>query len=475
VTLECKCLARDLVAAVAFVPSAFSMIDLDALPSQGVDVCFIHPEVKAAYQRGIYLFAKSLTAATSRAGFGTTMLTDFAHPVGQEMRAAWLYGQIDKPPQQKIRALQMVPRYLLHKLGQVQGGEVLAFDALATLTEKTEYLRDVQRVLNYEGFYDLCRLPASKPVFGPIDIDFLRVPGCRVAFTTEPVAIRSSRKEVKIIQTVHDLIVLNEHVHDINVSKFRRRLDAALLNADGVLAVSEYTRQEILERYPQLNDRVRVVYQPIPAHDETVLESESVSARAEVLQRFGLVSGNFVFFVGAIELRKNIARLIKAYQASEAAREMPLVLAGSIDKDYLAAEGVLGYFVEGAPVSVKGPGVVKYLGRVTELEKLCLLREARLFAFPTITEGFGIPLLEAQSMGCPVLTTNASAIPEVVGNSAVLIQDPTDVDELTQAINGLVSDPIRCGQLRADGLVNSQRFSKARFAASVGELIRSVG
>lgn len=465
----------DLLATAVFVPSAFSMNDFDALPSIGVDVCFIHPEIKAAYQRGIYLYAKSLIAAAKRTGFSTTMLTDFAHPTDQEMRAAWLYGLINQPPQQKTRSLQMVPRYLLHKLGQVQGGESLAFDALATLTEKTEYLRDVQRILNYEGFYDLCRLPASKPVFDPIDVDFLRLAGCRVAFTTEPVAIRSARKKVKIIQTVHDLIVLNERVHDINVSKFRRRLDGALRNADAVLAVSEYTRQEILARYPQLSDRVRVVYQPIPAHDETVLLSESANARAEVLQHFGLASGNFVFYVGAIELRKNIARLIKAYQASEAAREMPLVLAGAIDKDYLAEEGVLGYFVDGAPVPVKGPGVVKYLGRVTELEKLCLLREARLFAFPTITEGFGIPLLEAQSMGCPVLTTNSSAIPEVVGDSAVLIQDPTDVDELTQAIDGVVSDPVRCAQLRADGLVNSQRFSKARFAESVGELIRSVG
>ncbi len=464
----------DPFAMVVFVPSAFPMIDFDALPSQGVDVCFIHPEVKAAYQRGIYLYAKSLTAAVRCAGFCTTMLTDFAHPAGNEMRAAWLYGLVDKPPKQKIRSLQMVPRYFLHKFGRVQGGEMLAFDASAPLTEKTAYLRNIQRVVNYEGFYDLCRLPASKSVFAPIDVDFLRGAGCPIAFTTEPVAIRSPRKEVKIIQTVHDLIVLNERVHDINVSKFRRRLDAAVLNADAVLAVSEYTRQEILERYPQLSDRVRVVYQPIPAHEETVRESESASARAEVLRHFDLASGNFVFYIGAIELRKNIARLIKAYQASEAAREMPLVLAGAIDQDYLAAEGVLGYFVDGAPVSVKGPGVVKYLGRVTELEKLCLLRDARLFAFPTITEGFGIPVLEAQSMGCPVLTTNASAIPEVVGSSAALIQDPTDVDELVQAINAVVTDPDRCAQLRADGLVNSQRFSKAHFAASVGELIRSV-
>jgi glycosyltransferase involved in cell wall biosynthesis len=451
------------------------MIDFDAVPSRGVDVCFIHPEVKATYQRGIYLYAKSLTAAVSRAGFRTTMLTDFVQPGGQALRADWLYGQIDKPPQRKTLALQMVPKYLQHKLGRVLSGETLAFDPSAPLTDKTSYLRNIQRVVNHEGFYDLCRLPASKAAFDPIDVSFLRESGCSIAFTTEPVAIRSLRKQVKIIQTVHDLIVLNESVHDINVNKFRRRLDGALRNADAVLAVSEYTRQEILERYPQLSDRVRVVYQPIPAHDETVLVSESATARAEVLQHFGLTSGNFVFYVGAIELRKNIARLIKAYQASEAAREMPLVLAGAIDEDYLAAEGVLGYFADGAPVSVKGPGVVKYLGRVTELEKLCLLREARLFAFPTITEGFGIPLLEAQSMGCPVLTTNSSAIPEVVGDSAVLIQDPTDVDELIHAIDGVVSDPVRCAQLRADGLVNSQRFSKTRFAASVSDLIRSVG
>lgn len=446
----------------------------DALLKTGVDVCFIHPEVKSTYQRGIYLYAKSLLAAAGQAGYKTTMLTDFARPTGG-WDVATLYSQINKPPQVKTRALQRLPMYLSHKFGAGFAKDTLPFDSSVPLTEKTEFLRSVQRLLNCDGFYDLCRLPPSKPMFfDPIDIGFLRGVGCSVAFTTEPVSVRSQRKRVKIIQTVHDLIVLNEQVHDINVGKFRRRLDAALRNADAVLAVSEYTRREILERYPQLHDRVRVVYQPIPAHEETVRASESEQVRAEVLSRFALTSDNFVFYVGAIELRKNVARLIKAYQASEAAREMPLVLAGSFDQEYLAAEGVLGYFVEGAPVSVKGPGTVKYLGRVTELEKLCLLREARLFAFPTITEGFGIPVLEAQSMGCPVLTTNASAIPEVVGSSAALIEDPTDVGELVQAINDVVTNPDRCAQLRSDGLINSQRFTKARFAANVGELIRSV-
>jgi glycosyltransferase involved in cell wall biosynthesis len=267
---------------------------------------------------------------------------------------------------------------------------------------------------------------------------------------------------------VHDLIVLNTTVHEANVEKFKRRLEGALFGADLIMAVSEYTKLEILDRYPEMEDRVRVVYQPIPANAQTVLESESSLARQAVLNRFELQSGEFVFYIGAIEERKNIARLIRAYLSSTLAKTIPLVLAGSVDSAYIESEGLSRYF------DSKNESGVRYIGRVTELEKLCLLREARLFAFPSITEGFGIPVLEAQSMRCAVLTTNASAIPEVVGDSAVLINDPTDVDELVHALESAVFDSDLNLRLKSAGFANSARFSKSTFSQQLGELIKLV-
>ncbi|MDE2000457.1 MAG: glycosyltransferase, partial [Burkholderiales bacterium] len=102
------------------------------------------------------------------------------------------------------------------------------------------------------------------------------------------------------------------------------------------------------------------------------------------------------------------------------------------------------------------------------------LREARLFAFPSLTEGFGIPVLEAQSMGCPVMTSNVSAIPEIVGSTAALINDPLNVDEIVSVLDATVADDYLCDQLRSDGLVNSQRFSKESFSHRLDDLIQSL-
>lgn len=274
-----------------------------------------------------------------------------------------------------------------------------------------------------------------------------------------------------IVQTVHDLIILNTSVHNLNVSKFRRRLEAALFNSDLIISVSEYTKGEIVERYPQVADRIRVVYQPVPAENRVLRESDQPEIRQSVLAKWGLASQGYLFYVGAIEERKNIARLIWAYQRSRASREMPLVLAGALEESYLRREGVWDLF---QPQARQSAGRVIYLGKVSELEKLCLLREAALFTFPSITEGFGIPLLEAQSMGCPVLTTNSSAIPEVVGDAAVLVRDPQDADEISAGIDSVVFNTELSRSLSAGGRSNSARFSKKNFARDVGRVLAEV-
>ncbi|HRH18768.1 MAG TPA: glycosyltransferase, partial [Aquabacterium sp.] len=155
---------------------------------------------------------------------------------------------------------------------------------------------------------------------------------------------------------------------------------------------------------------------------------------------------------------------------------LPLVLAGSVDHSYVASEGLGSLFFDerGVPTGDSKSGPVRYLGRVTELEKLCLLRTATCFAFPSITEGFGIPLLEAQSLGCPVLTTNSSAIPEVVGDTAILVDDPLSVDEIAVGLDDLVGDAELRARLSAAGLTNSLRFHKDRFADDIDRVIQSV-
>jgi glycosyltransferase involved in cell wall biosynthesis len=440
-------------------------------------VVFIHPEVRSTYQRGIYLYAKSLIAGVRAAGFGTAMLTDFTlHGSEPGARVRDLCQKIAKPPREKIRSLQMLPEFFRHMHDPDRGIEVFRTFHCMVFDEANDYLKDVQCLLNVERYYELCRLAASKPLLPAVDVDFVKRVNGKVAFTTAPVAIRSRTRAIKIVQTVHDLIVLNTDVHGTNVVKFRRRLEAALKHADLVVAVSDYTRAEILSRYPAMRERVKVVYQPIPANDAVVSLSKSPEIRSAVLDKYGLQSGKYVFYVGAIEERKNISCLIKAHQISICKGHIPLVLAGAVADGYAQKEGVSDLFFDeaGKPLGLRGSGDVRYLGRIPEVDKLSLLRDAGVFAFPTITEGFGIPALEAQSMGCPVIATNSSALPEVVGDTAVLLKDPTDVEELAAALNMVMDDAEFRSNLRNRGLVNSMRFTKERFSNDLENVLNLI-
>lgn len=250
----------------------------------------------------------------------------------------------------------------------------------------------------------------------------------------------------------------------------------AVENADIVIAVSGYTRNEILDRYPQLEDRVRVVYQPLPASAEDIRESELGDVQAAVLARFGLSKNSYIFFVGAIEERKNVHRLIEAFNGCKDLEGLTLVFAGSCDDEYLRRRNISVYFADRPTHAANRPkgGDIRYIGRISELEKLCLLRNALMFAFPSITEGFGIPLLEAQSMGCPVVTTNTSAIPEVVGSSAILINDPSNVAEIRAQMVRLAVDSQLREVCRRDGLINAMRFSKAAFERDISILMQEL-
>jgi glycosyltransferase involved in cell wall biosynthesis len=435
-------------------------------------VLCLNPELKTAGPRGIYLYGLSLMRALTDRSASAGLLTDVRGPAGADLAASALALCSGQAPHERVRSLEMFPAFVRHQWLGACDAQVIEVSAELSATGPLP-VRGMRRLINVPGVYDMARLAGSKPLLPALDLDFLAPLGVRTAVTVGPMAVRSGSSKVKLIQTVHDLIILNTRLHALSRSKFKRRLEACLRHADALLAISAHTRDELVDRYPQVADRVRVVYQPIPADDGLIALSQMPQTQAEVLSRWGLQARQYVFYVGAIEERKNIARLIKAHRHCTWARDVPLVLAGSLDEDHLRKEGVWEDVMGGGSGPQAG-AAVRYLGRIGELEKLCLLRQARLFAFPSITEGFGIPPLEAQSMGCPVLVSNSSAIPEVVGDSAALISDPLSIDEITAHLDALVTDDARLASLSQSGLINSQRFSKQRFADDLEAMIRAL-
>jgi glycosyltransferase involved in cell wall biosynthesis len=432
-------------------------------------VCVLHPDIKSSSRRGIYGYAMSLVSALTQAGHRTGLLTDLPASPGLDANA--IAREIAHPTVSKVTALRALPAYLRHQWGHPASTDV-PVEWGDPGPPRDAYLDSVHDFINLPAFYEMSRLAGNKPLLPSVHTDFIGEHGFQVAFTATPMAVQTRR--VKLIQTVHDLIILNETLHDLDKAKFKRRLQACMRHADLVVAVSEYTRQEILQRYPHAEQRVVVAHQPLPVDPLTVARSLDPALQAATLQKFGLQGGHFIFFVGAIEQRKNVARLVRAFQQSRARTHCELVLAGPMDEIYARQENIAHLLHDQpcAPADRSAP--VRYIGRISDAEKLCLLRQARLFAFPSITEGFGLPVLEAQSMGCPVLTSNTSALREVAEQSAVLVDDPTDTAEIAARLDELIFDDLLRADKSRDGLLNARRFHRDHFAERVRQIIGMV-
>ncbi len=443
---------------------------MQSLPLQRPGVSVLHPDIKSRSRRGIYAYAVSLISGIQQAGFRTGLVTDLA--ASPDLDVCAIARDIALPSARKVSALRALPAYVRHQWRHTAPSLAITAHEVRACEHHDAYLEQVDDFLNLPGFYELCRLAGNKPGLPAANTDFVDQHGYKVVFTSTPMAVQG--RQVKLIQTVHDLIILNENVHDLDRAKFQRRLQACMRHADIVVAVSHYTRQEILQRYPEAEARVVVAHQPLPADPLTIERSLDPGLQAATLQKFGLQSGRFIFYVGAVETRKNVARLVRAFAHSKAASHCQLVIAGPVDEHYVRQEGIAHLFQPASSDRDSSALAVRYIGRVSDTEKLCLLRQARLFAFPSITEGFGLPVLEAQSMGCPVLTSNTSALREVAAQSAVLIDDPTDTDEITAKLDLLTFDDRLHAQKSAEGTINAQRFHRDKFAERLREIIAMV-
>jgi glycosyltransferase involved in cell wall biosynthesis len=217
------------------------------------------------------------------------------------------------------------------------------------------------------------------------------------------------------VATFHDLFVMTG---DYSTAEFRARFTEqaryAAARADAVIAVSAFTRQQVIGLLGTDPARVHVVHHGIRA-----LADASAPVDREKI----------VLNVGAIQKRKNIARLVQAFECLP--DDWQLVLAGS--SGYGAAE-ILAR-IERSPARSR----ISVIGYVSPEELGRLYRRATIFAFPSLDEGFGMPVLEAMAAGIPVVTSNRSALPEVAGHAALLV-DPEDTDALRQALRRLSED-----------------------------------
>lgn len=228
-----------------------------------------------------------------------------------------------------------------------------------------------------------------------------------------------------------------------------------------IIAVSMNTKKDLFEMYKVPKDKTEVVYN---GFDEE-LKKKAVSAMDEVQQEKHFISGfgSFVLFMGRLEKRKNIKGIIEAYEKMrEGGYEGKLLLAGK--------EGYGYWSISKQIQESKYKDDIVELGFIADSDKWKLLREADVFMFPSLCEGFGIPILEAQSVGTPVITSFMGPLDEVAGNSDVLV-DPSKPDEIALLANKIVSnETFKQGVIR-EGFENVMRFSWNRSALEVVEVL----
>lgn len=255
------------------------------------------------------------------------------------------------------------------------------------------------------------------------------------------------------VVTVHDLshLVYPQFHPAARVDYMLRMLPRSLARADHVVTVSESARQDLMVRLGVPGERISAV----PLGVDAAFRPHSPLELAPVLQRWGLQAGGYSLCVGTIEPRKNLLRLLAAYEALPLALRVrfPLVLAGS--------RGWRSEAIHARMEAAAAQGWLRYVQFVAQGDLPALYAGAALFAYPSLYEGFGLPVLEALASGVPVVTSGVSSLPEVVGGAALLV-DPLDVDALAAALRrGLEDAPWRL-QARSGGLLRAQAFSWER-------------
>lgn len=259
----------------------------------------------------------------------------------------------------------------------------------------------------------------------------------------------------KQVVTLHDMTFFSmPEVHEfVKIKYFRFFTRMAVRFADRIIFVSQSTRQDCITRLGPLRGSSSVIHLGKSEAFHPGLDPVEVQ---RVRDKYSLLQ-NFVLYVGTIEPRKNLVALVSAF-ASISNQHPGLIL---------VIAGMKGWMYDGLLESIDRLNLqsrVIFTGFIPEEEKPFLIAGAQVFAYPSLYEGFGIPVLEALACGVPTLTSNVSSLPEVAGQAALLV-DPRSVEEISLALQRLLSDEALRERLRTESQLQAAKFSWAKAAA----------
>ena len=269
------------------------------------------------------------------------------------------------------------------------------------------------------------------------------------------------------VVTIHDCIHLMFPQYLPNRMAYayaRAQMWTAAHRSDCILTVSDASKRDILHLFNIPPEKIVVVYNAIDAHFSVTPPPDAV---ARVRERYQL-DHRFLLYVGNIKPHKNLVRLIEAFSELRTGdlEDLKLLIIG----DEISKLPAWRLAVHRHTLHKH----VRFLGYVPDDQLAVLYRLAAVFVFPSLYEGFGLPPLEAMASGTPVVVSNVSSLPEVVGDAAVLV-DPHDIDSIVDGLRCVLTNPARAEDMRRKGLERSREFSWERSVARTLEVYKRIG
>ncbi|MCK4504465.1 MAG: glycosyltransferase family 4 protein [Candidatus Aegiribacteria sp.] len=264
------------------------------------------------------------------------------------------------------------------------------------------------------------------------------------------------------VLTVHDLSgYLFPRFHTGKAHLVNLMYPVFVKKASRIIAVSEFTAKELKNNFPDASEKITVIHEA-PPPDYTPVRDKSILEK--VRKRFSLPE-RFFLFLGTLEPRKNLTGLLDAFYSVADSIPQSLVISGGTGWK-------TGHIFEKLQKGVS-EGKVFLTGHIDRADVQALLSMAEFFVYPSLYEGFGLPVLESMACGTPVITSSVSSMPEIAGKAALLI-DPVSKDSIAEAIRMLALDSIRRKEFSEKGLKRAGEFSWRKAAGETMDVYRSL-